>query len=245
MRYRPKSAPTRRALILHTVLAVAIFWPHEASAAPTPAVILLVGASGMIGSRILAEAVRRGHRVIAAARHPERVSSSPNVEAVALDATDRATFLVLASRADVIVFATSPRSGGDPLAEEKAVANSAIATARAAAKRLLVVGGAGSLKMPDGRSVLDTLPPAMAHGEPLALRNVLDSLKVSDIDWTFVSPPMSITPGKRTGHYRVGNEVLLSDAQGASRISVEDFAVAILDEVEVPTHQRHQMTAAY
>jgi putative NADH-flavin reductase len=220
MYFCPNSIPTRRALILDGTLAVAIFWPRGATAAANRAVILVVGASGMIGSRILAEAVRRGHRVIAAARHPERITSGSNVEAVALDASN-------------------------PLLEERAVANSAIATAHTAAKRLLVIGGAGSLKMPDGRSVLDTLPPAMAHGEPLALRNVLDALKVSDIDWTFISPPMNIIPGTRTRHYRVGDDVLLSDAQGASRISVEDFAAALLDEIEVPTHQRRQMTAAY
>jgi putative NADH-flavin reductase len=206
--------------------------------------ILLVGASGMIGSRILAEAAGRGHPVIAAARHPEKIAAGANIRAVQLDATDAEAFIALARQADVIVTATSPRGGGDPMQEAKAVGDAAIAAARATGKRLVVVGGAGSLLLPDGRPVAETLPPAY-RGEALAMRAVLDSLKTSDINWTFFSPAASIAPGKRSGHYRLGTTTLLSDKNGDSRISAEDYAQALVNELETPGHLRAQMTIAY
>ena len=206
--------------------------------------ILLVGANGMIGSRILSEATSRGHHVIATSRHPEKITSAPNVQAEKLDATDRAAFTALARKADVIVMATSPRGGGDPIAEAKGVGDTAIGVAHDTGKRLFVVGGAGSLSLPDGRKVVDTLPPAY-RGEATALRNVLDSLKASDVDWTFFSPAMSISPGKRTGQYRLGTTTVLSDQKGSSRISAEDYADALVNELEKPAHRRAQMTIAY
>jgi putative NADH-flavin reductase len=210
-----------------------------------PLSILLVGASGMIGSRILTEASSRGHHVLAASRHPEKIAQGPNITPVKLDATDQKAFFLLAHKADVIVMATSPRGGGDPMAEERAVADTAITVAHANGARLVVVGGAGSLNLPDGKPLVDTLPPAY-QGEARAMRSVLDSLKtLSDIDWTFVSPPFSIAPGTRTGHFRLGSTVLLKDDKGASRISAEDFAVALVDELESPAHRRAQMTVAY
>jgi putative NADH-flavin reductase len=209
-----------------------------------PATILLVGASGMIGSRILTEAAGRGHPVIAAARHPERIASGSNIRAVQLDATDAQAFIAMARHADVIVTATSPRGGGDPSQEAKAVGDAAIAAARATGKRLIVVGGAGSLSLPDGRPVVETLPAAY-RGEALAMRGVLESLKASGVDWTFFSPAASIAPGQRTGKYRLGSTTLLSDQNGNSRISAEDYAKALVDELETPAHERAQMTIAY
>jgi putative NADH-flavin reductase len=206
--------------------------------------ILLVGANGMIGSRILAEATSRGDHVIAASRHPEKIASGQNVEAVKLDATDRNAFASVARKADVIVMATSPRGGGDPIQEAKALGDSAIAVARATGKRLVVVGGAGSLSLPDGHSVADTLPAAY-RGEALGMRGVLESLKASDVDWTFFSPAMSISPGTRTGTYRLGTTTVLTDAKGASRISAEDYADALVNELEKPAHRRAQMTISY
>ncbi len=214
-------------------------------AAHKPPTILLVGASGMIGSRILKEAASRGHYVLAAARHPEKITSGPNIHPTKLDATDEKAFIESAQHADVIVLATSPRGSGDPVAQANAVANAAIATARATHKRLVVVGGAGSLNLPDGRRVVDTLPPDY-QAEARAMRGVLDTLKkTSDIDWTFFSPPMSIAPGDHTGKYRLGTTLLLTDEKGASRISAEDYADALVNELERPAHVRSQMTVAY
>jgi putative NADH-flavin reductase len=209
-----------------------------------PPTILLVGASGMIGSRILKEASSRGHYVLAASRHPEKTATGPNIQPVKLDATDAKAFAAEAQHADVIVLATSPRGNGDPAAQARAVADAAIATARATHKRLVVVGGAGSLNLPDGRRVVDTLPRNY-QGEALAMRGVLDTLKTTDIDWTFFSPPMSIAPGTHTGKYRMGTTVLLTTDKGESRISAEDYADALVNELEKPEHVRSQMTAAY
>jgi putative NADH-flavin reductase len=206
--------------------------------------ILLVGASGMIGSRVLAEAAARGHHVIAATRHPEKIATGANVRAVGLDATDSKSLAAQAREADVIVTATSPRGGGDPAIEARAVGDSAIAAARQAGRRLFVVGGAGSLNLPDGRPLAETLPDAY-RPEALAMRGVLDSLKASDIDWTFFSPAAMISPGSKTGTYRLGTTTLLANEAGESRISTEDYADALVNELEQPAHRRSQMTIAY
>jgi hypothetical protein len=198
----------------------------------------------MIGSHILNEATSRGHYVLAASRHPGKIAVGPNVKAVQLDATDEKALTAEARHVDVIVLATSPRGGGDPMKEAKAVADAAIATARTTHKRLVVVGGAGSLNYADGRRVVDSLP-ASYQGEALAMRNFLDTLKASDIDWTFFSPAFSIAPGSHTGKYRVGTTVLLADDKGNSRISAEDYADALVNELEKPAHVRAQMTVAY
>ena len=176
--------------------------------------ILLVGASGMIGSRVLAEAASRGHQVTAVARRPERIATGPNVRAISLDATDSKALAAQARDADVIVTATSPR------------------------------GGAGSLNLPDGRPLAETLPDAY-RPEALAMRGVLNSLKASDIDWTFFSPAAMISPGTKTGVYRLGTTTLLSNDKGESRISAEDYADALVNELEQPAHRRGQMTIAY
>ena len=157
---------------------------------------------------------------------------------------DAKAFAAEARHADVIVLATSPRGGGDPLAEAKAVADAAIATARATHKRLVVVGGAGSLNYSDGRRVVDALPESY-RAEALAMRNFLDTLKASDINWTFFSPAFSIAPGTHTGKYRLGTTTLLTDAKGESHISAEDYADALVTELETPAHPRSQMTVAY
>ena len=235
-------------LLAVVAIAVALHEPAEAQTATKadhkPPSILLVGASGMIGSRILNEATSRGHYVIAAARHPDKIAADPNTKAIQLDATDEKALTAEARHVDVIVLATSPRGGGDPLKEAKAVSDAAIATARATHKRLVVVGGAGSLNYADGRRVVDSLPAAY-QGEALAMRNFLDTLKASDIDWTFFSPPFSIAPGTHTGKYRVGTTIQLADDKGNSRISAEDYADALVNELEKPAHVRGQMTAAY
>ena len=206
--------------------------------------ILLVGASGMIGSRVLAEATARGHQVTAVTRHPEKIAAGPNVRAVGLNATDAGALAAEARATDVIVTATSPRGGGDPAAEARAVGDAAIAAARQAGRRLFVVGGAGSLNLPDGRPLAETLPDAY-RPEALAMRGVLNSLKASDIDWTFFSPAAMISPGTKTGTYRLGTTTLLSNDKGESRISAEDYADALVNELEQPAHRRSQMTIAY
>jgi len=198
----------------------------------------------MIGSRVLAEATARGHQVTAAARRPERIATGANVRPIGLDATDSKSLAEQAREADVIITATSPRGGGDPIQEARAVGDAAIAAARQAGRRLFVVGGAGSLNLPDGRPLAETLPDAY-RPEALAMRGVLTSLKASDIDWTFFSPAAMISPGTKTGTYRLGTTTLLSNDAGESRISAEDYADALVNEIEQPAHRRSQMTIAY
>lgn len=243
------TARALRPLILATLAMFATVASAQ-TAQPTasktkPLNILLVGASGMIGSRILSEAASRGHHVTAAARHPEKITQGPNVTAVKLDATDKAALTALAKNADAIVMATSPRSTGNPLEEAKALGDAGIAAAKATGKRLFIVGGAASLNTPDGKPVMDTLPPAYRTGEPLAMRNVLDTLKASDITWTFFSPAIQIRPGTKTGKYRLGTSTVIKDAKGDSRISAEDFADAVVNELENPKYLKSQMTIGY
>lgn len=233
-------------LLAQNAFAAPCTFESKAGAAANPKQqnILLIGASGMVGSRVLAEATERGHCVIAASRHPEKIKTGPNVKAVKLDATDQAAFTAEAKKVDAIVSATSPRGGGDPGKEAKAVGDTEIAVAKATGKRLIVVGGAGSLNLPDGRAVVDTLP-AQYQGEARAMKGVLESLKASDVDWTFFSPAMSIAPGKKTGKYQTGTTTMLFDGNKKSAISAEDFAHALVSEIEKPEHRRGQMTVAY
>jgi len=206
--------------------------------------ILLLGASGMVGSRILAEAVARGHEVIAAARQPARIAKGAKITAVALDGTDADAVTRLAVGADVIVSAISPRNGGDPVAEMAAFGGAAMAAARATGKRLVMVGGAGTLNLPDGSPVLAHVPEAY-QAEARGMKAVAERLKASDLDWTFFAPAALIEPGARTGIFRLGKDVLVSAADGSSRISTEDYAVAMLDELERPAHRRSVMTIGY
>jgi putative NADH-flavin reductase len=233
------------------VAALAMFATVASAQTPPPAKagkplnILLVGASGMIGSRILSEAASRGHHVTAAARHPDKITQGANITAVKLDATDKAALTALAKNADAIVMATSPRSTGKPIEEAKALGDAGIAAAKATGKRLFIVGGAASLNTPDGKPVMDTLPAAYRTGEPLGMRNVLDTLEASDITWTFFSPAVQIRPGTRTGKYRLGTSTVIADAKGDSRISAEDFADAVVNELENPKYLKSQMTIGY
>jgi hypothetical protein len=244
-----RSSFAARALRPLIVATLALF--ATVASAQTPAAkakqlnILLVGASGMIGSRILSEAAARGHHVTAAARHPEKIAKGANITPVKLDATDKAALTALAKDADAIVMATSPRSTGNPIEEAKALGDAAIAASKATGKRLLIVGGAASLNTPEGKPVMDTLPAAYRTGEPLGMRNVLDTLKKSDITWTFFSPAVQIRPGTKTGKYRLGTSTVIADASGKSQISAEDFADAVVNELENPKYLKSQMTIGY
>lgn len=204
--------------------------------------IFLIGASGMIGSRILAEAVARGHEVVAGARDPARIAAGKGVTAVRVDLADGAALARLAGAADVIVSAVSPRSSGDPVAE--ATANGAAVMAAAAGKRLMMVGGAGSLNLPDGSAVLDHVPE-LYRAEATGLKAVYGALKGSTLDWTFFAPAGMIAPGARTGQFRLGRDVLISAPDGTSSISAEDYAVAFVDELERPANRRSIMTIGY
>ncbi|SMX46164.1 NAD(P)-dependent oxidoreductase [Actibacterium lipolyticum] len=206
--------------------------------------LFLIGASGMIGSRILAEATARGHQVVAASRAPENIVQGAGVTPVKVDATDADALQAKAAEADVILSASSPRSTGDAVADATALGAALIGAASNLGKRVVVVGGAGTLNLPDGTPVLNVLPPEIVP-EATGMKAVRDALAQSTLDWSFVAPAAQIAPGARTGTFRVGGDVLLSDAEGTSAISAEDYAIAFMDEVETPAHIKQVFTVAY
>ncbi|WP_188191791.1 NAD(P)-dependent oxidoreductase [Nonomuraea sp. SYSU D8015] len=199
--------------------------------------ILLFGATGMIGQRIAAELTDRGHEVTGVSR-----SGGP----VKGDVHDSAT---LAKGHDAVVSAISPpRDGTEPEGPFVEAYQALIEGVRAAGvRRLIVVGGAGSLKIPSGVDLVDTPEfPDLYKKEALAQRTVLHLFReVGDLDWTYISPAAEIAPGDRTGIYRIGGDDLLVDSEGRSFITAEDYAVAVADELENGAHPRKRITVAY
>lgn len=207
--------------------------------------VVLFGATGMIGSRVLDELVRRGHTVTAVARHPEKVKPGNGVTAVRGDVTHAADVASAARGAEAAVSAYSPPHT-EPETIVEAVRSLLAGLAEAGVRRLIVVGGAGSLEVAPGVQLVDTPSfPAAWKGIALAHRDVLPVLKNADLDWTYFSPAALIEPGPRTGKFRLGGTRLVANDRGESRISAEDFAVALVDELEHPGHIRQQFTVGY
>lgn len=204
--------------------------------------LLVIGATGMIGSRITAEALGRGHEVIAATRNPGKIEARDGLTAIALDVTDAPALSRAATGVDAVIAAVSPRNTGDAVAEALTYAETLIASM--GETRLLLVGGAGSLNLPDGTAVADVVPEPY-RSEAKAMRAAFEKIAASDIDFTVLAPAGTVQPGARSGNFRLGDRTLLIDAEGNSRISAEDYAVAMLDEAESPAHRRQIFTAAY
>jgi putative NADH-flavin reductase len=201
--------------------------------------IAVVGAAGMVGSRVVTEAVHRGHDVTAVFRG-QIPMTGPGVRAVRADATDRELMDGLLSGVDGVVAATRPRPGEESAAgpATRALLDAALATRT----RILVVGGAAPLRSPDGPGlVLDDSRYVPADIRAIAAASVhqFEVCRTHAADWVYLSPPALLEPGERTGGYRRGGDVLLTDASGTSRISVEDLAVAVLDELAEPGADRH------
>ncbi|WP_405433515.1 NAD(P)-dependent oxidoreductase [Micromonospora sp. NBC_00617] len=210
--------------------------------------ITVFGAAGTTGSRIVAEALSRGHDVTAVVRDPARLAQLPPAAIHRVgDAADVDTVVELSAGQDVVVTATRPPIGYEH--ELVAVAKALLAGLSRTGARLLAVGGAGSLTVPgsDGTLVVDDpayVPPAW-RAIALACNDQLAVFRAStDVDWTYLSPAAILEAGERTGSYRLGADELLIDPVGASTISAEDFAVALLDEVERPRHRRTRFTVA-
>lgn len=213
--------------------------------------IAIFGANGTIGSRVLDEALRRGHQVTAVVRDPAKITKTdPNLTVSTGDILDPASVAAVAQGQDVLVSAVGGGDGPGHIATIKPSAESLVAGLRTlgeAAPRLISVGGAGSLRTPDGKQVWDAagLPEFLlqimhAHGDALDFYRT-----VSDVRWTNVSPAALIEPGERTGAYRTALDDLVADAEGVSRISAEDYAVALLDEIEKPQHIGERFTVGY
>lgn len=199
--------------------------------------IALIGATGNIGTEIAKEALARGHEVTAIVRNPDRVPAQSNLKALKGDLNgDVAPLLeshdVVATSVHFVDF--------DPQALIGAVK-------RAGVPRLMVVGGAGSLRSPDGTRVVDSPDfPEAWKAEALGGAAMLDILKSeSDLDWTYLSPSAIIAPGERTGRFRLGEDDLLIGEDGQSRISQADYAIAFVDELENAAHPRRRFTVGY
>lgn len=201
--------------------------------------VALIGASGNVGTRLLAELVSRGHTVTAIARNPEKIPAKPGVTVRQGDAADKAGLAARLKGHDVVI--SSLRfAGSDPHALIEAVK-------AAGAKRYFVVGGAGSLEVAPGKRLVDTpnFPEAYKR-EALKGAEFLQLLRgEKSLDWTFISPSAVFVAGERTGKFRLGGDQLLTDAKGNSSISYEDYAVALVDELEKPAHSRKRFTVGY
>jgi uncharacterized protein len=213
--------------------------------------IALFGAGGRIGSRIMSEALDRGHGMTAVIRDPGKAAGiDPRARIVVGDVLDPGTVKNVASEQDVVVSAVGGGNGSGNQATIEPAARSLVEGLRSlgmGGPRLVTVGGAGSLSTPDGGQVwdkpglpADLLQTMRAHGDALEFFRSVD-----DVDWTNVSPAVKILPGLRTGTYRLANDDLITDSEGNSTISFEDYAVAVLDEIEGPRHSRCRFAVAY
>jgi hypothetical protein len=211
--------------------------------------IALIGATGFVGSRLLSEALDRGHEVTAIVRRPERLTVQDHLHPVKADVydIDKLAQILAGHEAVISAFSAerdSPTKFDDHVAGAKAII---AAVKKSGVKRLLVVGGAASLEVSPGRQMFDEpdFPPEWRAGAG-GTREFLYLLKKEpDLEWTFLSPAKMFAPGERTGKFRLGGDQVLVDAEGQCRISVEDYAVAMIDELEEPKHTQHRFCVAY
>lgn len=201
--------------------------------------VALIGASGNAGSRILNELASRGHAVTAIARNPDRIRALPGVTPRKGDVFDRDGLAALLAGHDAAISAVHFTASDPRLLVE--------AVRAAGVKRYLVVGGAGSLEVAPGVTLLSTPEfPAAYKAEATKGGEFLALLRQeTELDWTFLSPSAMFVPGERTGRFRIGGNQLLVDDKGQSSISFEDYAVALVDELEKPAHSRQRFTVGY
>ena len=200
--------------------------------------IALIGASGNAGSRIAAELSSRGHDVTAIARNADKIAKLTGVTPLAVDIADTDA-LISALRGHDAVVSSVHFTASDP--------DQLIGAAKASGvKRYLVVGGAGSLDVAPGVKLVDTPQFPPEYKEEATKGGIfLDKLREEkDLDWTFLSPSAAFIPGERTGTFRLGTDELLTNDEGSS-ISFEDYAIALVDEIETPRHSRQRFTVGY
>ena len=218
--------------------------------------VVLIGASGFVGKAILQELLARGWQVKALVRDPQKILlKNPALTVEKVDVSDEKQ-LAAALRGYAEVISAYNPGWKNPQIYEDTLTNypKILAAAKAAhVKRLLIVGGAGSLFVAPGLRVMDTgkVPEAILPGVRSLAEFYLGTLTREDgIDWVFFSPAGVLgnadgSPGVRTGKYRLGKDDLIVDAQGNSTISVEDYAKAMVDELESPAHHKERFTIGY
>lgn len=210
--------------------------------------IALIGATGFVGSAVLEELLRRQHQVTALARNPGKIAARDGLTVVQADAQDAAQVAQAVAGQDAVVNAYNPGWTVPDIHDQFLIGTRAIyaGVKQAGVKRLLVVGGAGSLYVAPGVQLVDTPGfPAEYKAGALAAREALNLIRnESTLDWTFLSPPILLAPGERTGQYRLGTDAPLMNGEAPGGISVADLAVAIADELENPRHVQQRFTVA-
>ena len=213
--------------------------------------VVLIGASGFVGTAILNELLNRGHKVTAIVRDAAKVTvSNPNLKVVQADVTDADVLIETCKGKDAVISAYNP-GWKNPNIYEETLKNYPLivdSVKKAGVERLLIVGGAGTLFYAPGKMVMDAddVPAKLLPGIKSLGEFYLNTLrKENDIDWIFLSPAANMTPGKRTGKFRFGKDDLVVDANGDSNISVEDYAVAMVDELEQKHHHKERFTIGY
>ncbi len=210
--------------------------------------VIIFGAAGNVGSRIVSEALARNHQVSAVVRKPEQLEKLPaQVQGIIGDATSPNDVAKFSAGHDLVITAVRPPSGDEQLLVP--ITQSILEGAGRSGVRVLVVGGAASLRIP-GRQ--DTTVLTAENFLPDAVKPIATACfaqhqaveQVTETAWAYLSPPAMLVPGVRTGNYRLGSDELLYDDAGNSQISMEDFAVVLLDEGEKPAHHQVRFTAA-
>ena len=211
--------------------------------------IAIIGYTGFVGSAVVKEALDRGHHVTGIARNPTKLPAHPNLTPVKGDVfdTDHLAQQLIGHEA-VIHSYRPPRDHPDRRGEQiRATKSIILALKKAGVKRILAVGGAGTLEASPGVRVMDTPElPTDWMMSAISTAEIKYSLeKERDLDWTSLSPSLYLRPGQRTGKFRLGADRILRDIDGVSRISVEDYAVAMIDELEVSRHISMRFTVGY
>ena len=213
--------------------------------------VILIGASGFVGTAILNELLNRGHKVTAIVRDPAKVTASnPNLKVIQADVTDTDVLIEASKGKDAVISAYNP-GWKNPNIYEETLKNYPLivdSVKKAGVERLLIVGGAGTLFYAPGKMVMDAddVPAKLLPGIKSLGEFYLNTLrKENDIDWIFLSPAANMTPGERTGKFRIGKDDLVVDVNGDSNISVEDYAVAMVDELEQKHHHKERFTIGY
>jgi putative NADH-flavin reductase len=207
--------------------------------------VVVYGGTGHSGSEIVKELVRRGHTVTAVSRKVDSAKGESGVTAKADDLSNVDAIAAIIKGADVVVSAYAP-----PVDQTDALLDvtrrEIEAVKKAGGPRLLVVGGAGLLEVAPGVTLIKSghlpaeyLPIATSH------EKALEVLRASDINWTYLSPAAFFVPGERTGKFRLGTKELVADAKGESKISFADYAIALVDEIERPAHERGAFSVGY
>ena len=205
--------------------------------------IAIIGATGFVGSGILTEALNRGHAVTAIVQNPEKLPSHPKLRPVKAEVADTKGLTSVLAGHDVVISAYNPGKDETGAGRRSIIA----AVKQSEVDRLVAVGGAGTLEVAPGQRLVDqpNFPAEWKQGSLKTADFLQDLRGETELDWTFVCPAAHLEPGERTGHYRVGGDQLMTDSGGQSRISVPDYAVAFLDEVEAAKHPRERISVAY